>query len=127
MTDIMFDKFNDGYGNANFECCVNKKKKTINIVTDHITKGKILTNFKVGDTAIYDSWNLYYTGTITNITDKAVTIHTGWYKDENGNTSSRVSEKPEIKRLNIRKFVIRNYDYDEKRIADYNAEEMMYL
>ena len=70
--------------------------------------------FKVGDVAEYDSYNLSYTGVITKITDKTVTIK----KYENSDT---------VKRLDLETFAWRNYDFDAAETARKNAEEMMYL
>ena len=68
--------------------------------------------FKVGDVAEYDSWNLIYTGTITKITDKAVTI---------------VARGKTVHRLDINQFAQRNWNFDAERASKHNAEEMMYI
>lgn len=65
--------------------------------------------FKIGDQAIYDSYNLYYFGTIVGIGPKTVTINSG--------CSDR------MKRLNIQQFVSRNScDFEARK--KHNAEWM---
>ena len=98
----------------------NRSHSTFNVVVD--TKAKSVTvtrdnkesvSFKVGDTAVYDSWNLIYTGAITNITDKTVTIHPRGYQS--------------ARRLKLDTFAFYNYDYDAERIATENAETSYYI
>lgn len=70
--------------------------------------------FEIGDTAEYDSYNLIYTGEITNIGAKTVTIkHPGY--------SSKSS------RLTIAEFADKNWDFDLERIAKHNHEESYYI
>lgn len=66
--------------------------------------------FKVGDKAERDSYNLVYTGEITQIGLKTVTI-----KDDSLSTTSR---------LTLEGFVNRNWDFDLERIAKRNGEWM---
>jgi hypothetical protein len=73
--------------------------------------GTACRSFQVGDEAEYDSYNLNYTGTITAITDKAVSI----------------LKYGETRRLNIYEFCWRNWDFDAVKTAARNAEEMMYI
>ena len=82
----------------------------------HNTKESYTTVFKVGDQAEYDSWNLQYLGTITKITDKAVTIVA--YKGSNNET---------VHRLDIHKFARKNYDFNLEEITKNNHETSMYL
>lgn len=82
--------------------------------------------FKIGDECIYDSYNLYYTGTITKITEKAISIWTGWYKGRGGRTSARTNKK-EIKRLSIHEFCWRNYNFDSEEIEAKNNETSKYI
>jgi|TARA_Y100000310_G_scaffold44394_1_gene41425 hypothetical protein len=73
--------------------------------------------FQVGDTAEYDSYNLSYTGEITKITEKTVTIMA--YPDS-----------PTMKRahrLDIHQFAWRNYDFNREETARKNSEMMMTL
>jgi len=70
--------------------------------------------FKIGDEAEYDSYNLKYTGKIISIGPGTVTIEA--YPDSN------LSKKY---RLNIYTFSWRNWDFNSKKTAEYNSEEMM--
>ena len=72
--------------------------------------------FKLGDCAEYDSYNLKYTGKITAIGPKTVTIQA--YPD----TCNAKNHK-----LDIYTFSWRNCDYDGKKIAAHNAEEMYHV
>ena len=92
-----------------FTVNVDTKAKSITVTrADHQPR-----SFNIGDQAIYDSWNLYYTGSITNITDKTVTFKRPGYDQR--------------KRITITEFAWRNYDFDAQRIAEENAETMQYL
>ncbi len=71
------------------------------------------TTFKIGDTAEYDSYNLSYTGTITAISEKTVTI-----VEDHGTRAHRLS---------IYEFDRRNYDFDLEKITNRNNEMMMTL
>lgn len=66
--------------------------------------------FRVGDEAVYDEYNLIYTGKIVSITAKNVTV-----KDD------QLMDK---KRLNFYMFSSYNDNYDEERIARRNAETL---
>ena len=68
--------------------------------------------FKIGDSAVYDSYNLTYTGTIEAIGPKTVTIR---------NTFGKLT------RLSIYEFNWRNKDFDAAKIFDRNAEMMVTL
>lgn len=74
------------------------------------------TTFKVGDTAEYDSYNLSYTGTITKITEKTVTI-----VQYPGSSMARKHM------LSLHEFAWRNWDFNAEETARKNSEEMMYL
>jgi hypothetical protein len=54
-------------------------KKSITVFYEH-KDGKIVSDveFGIGDTAIYDSFNLKYLGKIVSITEKTVTITPRW-------------------------------------------------
>lgn len=66
--------------------------------------------FSVGDEAEYDSYNMHFTGTITAIAAKTVTIQ------ERGGRAHRLS---------IYEFCWRNWDYNAEAIADRNLDVMM--
>ena len=67
--------------------------------------------FEIGDAAEYGSYNLSYTGEITKITDKAVTI-------KKYGTSHR---------LNLYEFCWRNRNFNAADTAARNAETSMYI
>ena len=71
---------------------------------------------RVGDEAEYDSYNLSYTGTITKITEKCVTI-----------VAYPGSRMARTHRLDLNAFCWRNWDFDAAATAKRNSEEMMYL
>lgn len=79
-------------------------------------KGEAAIHFAIGDWAEYDSYNLHYTGRIVAIGRKTVTIEA--YP---GTINARRH------RLKLSTFAWRNWDYDGTRIAERNAEEMMYI
>ena len=67
--------------------------------------------FKIGDVAVYGSYNLIYTGKIIAISPKTVTIDKGrHYKS--------------AKRLKIYDFSWRNKNFDAARIAEENFETL---
>lgn len=66
--------------------------------------------FRVGDSAVYGSYNYIYTGEITSIGEKTVTI-----QEEGGKAH----------RLSIYEFCSRNWSFDAERIADRNFDTMM--
>ena len=76
-------------------------------------EGHCPIRFGIGDPAEYDSYNLKYTGTITNITEKTVTIQP---KYEN-----------KKRRLKLQDFAWRNYDFNSEKIAAENFETMLYI
>lgn len=69
--------------------------------------------FEIGDEAEYDSYNLKYTGTITNITEKTVTILPKY--------------ETKKRRLKIENFAWRNYNFDSLKVAAENFDTMMYI
>lgn len=71
---------------------------------------------RVGDEAEYDSYNLSYTGTITKITEKAVTI-----------VAYPGSRMARTHRLDLNAFCWRNFDFNAAATAKRNSEEMMYI
>ena len=95
------------------------KDGVLTVVRDLSKYGKGISNpntFRVGDTAEYDSYNLHYTGRITKITDKTVTIVA--YPD---------TRMQKTHRLDMHEFCWRNWDFDAERIEKYNQNEMMYI
>ena len=71
---------------------------------------------RLGDEAEYGSYNLSYTGTITKITEKCVTI-----------VAYPGSNMARTHRLDLNEFCWRNWDFDAVATAKRNHEEMMYL
>lgn len=79
-------------------------------------KGVLCTSFGVGDPAEYDSFNLSYTGPITKITDKCISI-TKYPDTPNACT----------KMLKLYEFCWRNHDFDAAVVAAKNAETSMHI
>jgi hypothetical protein len=102
-------EFTQGYGQYKVDI---EPKKSITIQRD----GHKPTSFKVGDWAIYDSYNLYYTGIIRQITEKTVIIES--YPD---------TQNAKKHRLKIVNFAWRNYNFDAERIRMENAETSNYI
>lgn len=71
--------------------------------------------FRLGDYAVYGSYNLTYTGKIVAIGPHTVTIET-----------SLTGGRPN-KRLDLWSFADRNWDYDGEKIARDNAIETQYI
>ena len=74
------------------------------------------STFNVGDIAEYDSYNLRYTGIITKITEKCVTI-----------VAYPGTSYAETHRLDLATFCWRNFNFDAAETQRRNSEEMMYL
>ena len=72
--------------------------------------------FHVGDQAIYDTYNLKYTGEIVSIGNKTVTIAA--YKGTNNETRHR---------LNLGKFAWKNWNFNAEKVFEHNAEELRCL
>jgi hypothetical protein len=68
--------------------------------------------FAIGDLAVYDSYNLVYTGEIVAIGEKTVTIK---------------ARGEHLHRLDLHTFAWRNYDFDIDAIRRRNADERQYL
>ncbi len=91
-----------------------KNVERIGLFTTYTNQERVYSvQFQVGDEAVFDSYNLIYTGTIVSITDKSVTIKPR-YREGN-------------RRLKLTEFAWRNYDFDAERIAAQNAETSMYI
>lgn len=82
-----------------------------------IFKGDELCNtFAIGDEAEYDSYNLSYTGEITQITDNRVTI-----------VAYKGTGCEKTKRLDLYTFCWRNYKFDAAETAAKNFDTMQYI
>jgi len=93
------------YGTFTVEIVVGK---SIRIMADWITSDGI--TFNIGDTCTHDSYNLIYLGTITNITEKTVTIQ----------PKCGIS-----KRLKLGEFCWRNYRFNLAKVLKENEETML--
>jgi len=62
--------------------------------------------FKIGDEAVYGGRNIKYTGRITKIGPKTVTI----------------ADDHQVKQLDLYAFIEKNWNYDAERIAKWNLE-----
>jgi hypothetical protein len=71
-------------------------------------------NFKIGDEAEYNSYNLRYTGEIVGIGAKTVTI-------------KHYPGSDEVTQLDLETFCWRNYAFDSEAIAAQNNETMQYI
>lgn len=98
-----------GTDGSSFNATVNLKAKTVQIwgVNTNHTKGPFEFNrtFKIGDLCEYDSFNFAYTGNITSIGAKTITVDPG--KGYGAQT-----------RLSLNEFVGRNYKFDLNKIAN---------
>jgi len=84
------------------------------IEKNKITIMKSRKEFKVGDIAEYDSWNLKYTAKITSITQNSVTFDT-------------LRSRGKKTRLQLNEFSYRNQNFDSEEWQKFNHEEMLYL
>jgi hypothetical protein len=110
----------DGKEYFAFNAQVSKDKKLIRLFGFNRygpTDDGYSKEFKVGDTAEYDSYNLSYTGEIAKITEKTVTIMA--YP---GNPTMKRAH-----RLDIHHFAWRNYDFNKEETARKNSDMMMTL
>lgn len=73
-------------------------------------------DFKIGDEAEYHSYNLSYTGTITSITAKTVTV-VEYY----GTASAKAH------RLDLSEFDRRNWNFDSAETAKRNSDTMQHI
>lgn len=92
------------------------RNKTITIdcfYKNAVKPRQTITTFSVGDQAEYGSYNLSYTGTITGITDKTVTIV------ESKGTRNEVTH-----RLKLAEFCWRNWNFDLEKTKKDNAAWM---
>lgn len=114
--NIKIDLTND-YCFESLNCSIEPRKAiTISGIYKNRIDGPIAFNktFKVGDVAVYGSYNLIYTGIITAIGEKTVTIQ--HYKNSTDKS-----------RLNLYRFSWRNWDFDHDRIEAYNVESLGYI
>ena len=104
----------------------NKGQKTGGVA--HITPGESIrivgerykkpydVTFYIGGEAVVGSFNLIYTGTITRISEKTVTV-----------VEYPGSSMEKSYRMSLAKFENRNYDYNGRQIAAHNFETSMYI
>lgn len=78
-------------------------------------------SFAVGDVATYDSYNLIYTGIITAIGDKTVTII------ERHHSQDGASHDGKKHMLKLAVFGWRNRDFDAAKASEHNSNEMNYI
>jgi hypothetical protein len=77
---------------------------------------KLPKEFKIGDRAEYDSYNLSYVGNITSITEKTVTIE-----------AYQGTPNAKRHRLSLVAFCWRNWNFDTEEIARKNSDTMNYI
>lgn len=77
--------------------------------------------FVVGDIATYDSFNLVYTGIITAIGDKTVTITERQYAQD----GTYEDKKKHMLKLQV--FGWRNREFDAVKTAEHNSNELNYI
>lgn len=84
------------------------------VVVEFFRDGQFISmrQFRIGDEAEYDSWNLHYTGRIVSIGKATVTIDPGY-------DSKR--------RLKATDFAWRNWNFNSEEIARRNAETSQYI
>lgn len=70
--------------------------------------------FNIGDVAVYGSFNLIYTGTITAITANTVTV-----KERYSDTK--------VHRFSLYEFIWKNWDFNAERINQHNNETSHYI
>lgn len=81
-----------------------------------IDGGVYVRDFKIGDTAVVGSYNLTYTGKITAITEKTITV-----VEYHGTSMAKTY------RMDLWTFDMRNWDFDADATAKRNAEMMQTL
>ena len=91
------------------------RNKSITIFED----GKQTSTFNMGDTVVYDSYNLYYTGKIIQISETSVTVEEPYnvYGKDHGRRH----------RMPMERFCWRNSGLDLDRINNFNREESYYI
>jgi hypothetical protein len=92
-----------------------ERNKSITIFED----GKETSSFNIGDTVVYDSYNLYYTGTIIQISETSVTVEEPYkmYGSDHGRRH----------RMPMERFCWRNSGLDLERINKENFETSHYI
>lgn len=78
--------------------------------------GQLCNTFAMGDEAEYDSYNLSYTGQITGISPRQITI-----------VAYKGTGCEKVKKLDIYAFCWRNYNFDAAETAAKNFETMQYI
>lgn len=103
-----------------FETCFvrilkNQEIELEGIYKNHVNGPQVFkTKFKIGGLAVYDSYNLIYTGTIVGIGEKTVSIQ-------------HYSNSPRRSQLSLEKFAWRNWNFDYEKIKKHNHEESYYI
>ena len=109
----MITSTKDSYGETQVTIFTKSPLSIRIVVTNNETETvKSDVTFYVGDTAVYDSYNLRYLGTITAITEKTVTI------DKGRGYSTKA-------RLKHAEFGWRNAGFDLEKIKKENWETSM--
>jgi len=98
------------------------KNKSIKISCDSGYNAGRSNEFKVGDYAEYDSYNLSYYGPIIAISDKSVTIISRHDADRHA-----AGQKVKVYRLNLYQFAWRNIKFDASQASADNADTMLYI
>ncbi len=81
------------------------------VMTNHVRGPQEFDKvFKIGDRAVYGSFNLIYVGTITAIGPKTVTV-------------KHYEHSEEVTMLQVYGFIDQNWDYDSEKIRKHNDEE----
>ncbi len=85
------------------------------VMTNHVGGPREFDRvFKIGDEAVYGSYNLIYTGRIVKIGPKTVTI-------------KHYEHTSDVTQLQTFCFVDKNWNFNAERIAHHNAEESQCL
>lgn len=92
------------------EIVKNYSVRIVGNYSNHANNPAFDLTFKVGDTAVYDSYNLTYTGQIVQIAEKYIAI--------------KADHRTKTTRLNLYDFISYNWDFDAQRIAKRNSEWM---
>jgi hypothetical protein len=98
------------------------KGKSIKIACDAGYRTGRSKEFKLGDYAEYDSYNLSYYGPIIAIADKTVTIICRHDVER-----YKAGAKVKTYRLDLNAFAWRNIDFDVNEASAANSETMMYI
>ena len=98
------------------------KGNSIKIMCDAGYRSGWSKEFKIGDYAEYDSYNLSYYGPIVAIADKTVSIIC-----KHDAARYARGEKVKTYRLDLNAFAWRNIDFDVSEASAKNSDTMMYI